>query len=348
MVFFLPFYKALFNNRIIPLSPFFRCYVNSFGNTETIAKTKLSLHSNLLNCKNQLLGKRNITMVVPNLQWTMEKTIASGQFDQGRGITAGRNGEIAVASTSSRHYVKIFANNGTMKRRIVTSGQGGGDKQGHSSPRDVAVSQDNSYYITDESPYVKIFDSHGNFRSSFGTQNPVNGKKSFEEGAYLYGLNIDSNDHVYIGACVVRSGNPSWYYISIHNSDGTYMSGFSMPNLHPYFIAVTPANNVIVSDWGRTYEVHLFDSNGTQLHTFASPPQCRPGDTFCPTGVCVVKDEVFVASFRGIPAVYRYSLTGNYIGCVTYDVTGPWGITIEDGGNKLLVCDGDSIKVFRP
>ena len=68
---------------------------------------------------------------------------------------------------------------------------------------------------------------------------------SDSEGSQLYGLAIDSNDRVY-----VRSIN--FYYMSIHKPDGTRLSGFNIPGIYPYFIAVTPDDDVIVSDYNGT------------------------------------------------------------------------------------------------
>ncbi|XP_072022987.1 E3 ubiquitin-protein ligase TRIM45-like [Amphiura filiformis] len=267
-------------------------------------------------------------------QWDLGKTIASGQVNYGRYAVFDRNDDIVVATYNSGHYVRVFDENGTNKRQIKTSGTGGGDQRA-SYPWGLAIAQNGDYFVTDQNPYVKVFNAEGNFKQRFGAQNP-NGNWSHSENSQLYGIAIDNKGPVYVGS--------SSRYISVHNQDGTRVSGFNLNNLYPYFIAITSDDHVIVSDYGGCQRaIHVYDTKGTQLHTFANPP----GGNLYPTGLCVVNDEVFVASYYGVPAVYRYSLTGDYMGILTKDVKSPWGIGLKEDGEELLVCDGNSIKVFQ-
>ena len=299
------------------------------GIRKTMSKVAFAPHSNL-NC-----GMNSLGVLKQYGQWTLEKTLASGQFNSGKGITFDTNSDIAVSTNNTNYYARVYDENGTFKRHITTSNQGGTDYQGYSYPWGIAISQDGSYFLTDHNPYVKVFDVQCNFKYRFNVQNP-NGNTSHNEGSQLYGLAIDSKDRVYVGS--------SNYYISIHKLDGTRLSGFYVPGIYPYFIAVTPDDNIIVSDYGTaTNAVHMYDTDGKQLHTFATPP----GSTFYPSGVCVVQDEVFVANYSGVPAIYRYSLTGDFIGIVTKDVKQPWGISLREDGEQLLVCEYDCIKVFH-
>ncbi|XP_072047211.1 E3 ubiquitin-protein ligase TRIM45-like [Amphiura filiformis] len=269
-------------------------------------------------------------------QWVLGKTIASGQFSSGRYVVLGTNDEIAVTTYSSGNYVLLFDDSGTLKRQIQTYGVGGRDPRNYSRPWGMTIAENGDYFMTDENPYVKIFNAEGSFKQRFGAQNP-NGTWSYNENSSLYSLATDTKGHVYVGS--------NYQYISIHNQDGTYISGFKLNNLSPHFIATTADDHVIASDYGNAKAaVHVYDTKGTQLHTFATPP----GGNFYPTGLCVVQDEVFVSNYRGVPAVYRYSLTGDYIGIVTKEVTAPWGMVIKDDGEELLVCDDNSIKVFHP
>ncbi|XP_072048123.1 E3 ubiquitin-protein ligase TRIM45-like [Amphiura filiformis] len=289
-------------------------------------------------------------------QWTLVKTIASGQFRSGRYIVLDKNGEIAVATYNSNNYVRHFDENGTPTRQIQTSGAGGQiptairygggqnprkrsyaggqDPRNCSYPWGLVIAQNGDYFITDENPYVKIFNAQGNFKQKFSALN-LNGTRSHDEKSLLYGLAIDLTGRVYVGS--------SFGYISIHNQNSKRVSGFSLNNLCPYFIAITADDHVIVSDYNKC-AVHVYGTDGTQLHTFATPP----GGKFYPTGICVIQDEVFVASYIRVPAVYRYSLTGDYIGILTKEVRSPWGMAIKDDGEELLVCDDNSIKVFHP
>ncbi|XP_072048119.1 E3 ubiquitin-protein ligase TRIM45-like [Amphiura filiformis] len=268
-------------------------------------------------------------------QWTPRKTIASGQFTTGRYIVFDKTDEIVVATYNSGHYVQVFDENGASKRQIQTNAVGDRGPQGRSYPWGLATAQNGDYFITDYYSYVKVFSAEGNFKQRFGAQNP-NGTWSYNEKSSLYGISIDTKGCVYVGS--------SKQYISIHNQDGTYISGFKLNNLYPYFIATTADDHVLVSDHhSRQYAVHVYDTKGNQLHTFANPP----GGKFYPTGLCVVNDEVFVASYYGVPAVYRYTLTGDYIGILTKDVKSPWGIALKDDGEELVVCDDNSIKVFH-
>ena len=67
-------------------------------------------------------------------QWTLEKTIASGQFNRGRGIIFDANNDIVVTTTSSGYHTMLYDENGTYKRQITASNQGGSDYQGRSHP----------------------------------------------------------------------------------------------------------------------------------------------------------------------------------------------------------------------
>ncbi|XP_072046768.1 E3 ubiquitin-protein ligase TRIM45-like [Amphiura filiformis] len=268
-------------------------------------------------------------------QWTLGKTIASRQFNNGKYIVFDKNDEIAVAIQSGNKYVQVFDENGTNKRQIQTRDAGGRDPRNCSNPWGLTIAQNGDYFITDSNPYVKVFNAEGNFKQTFGVQNP-NGNWSYDDDSYLYGIAIDNNGRVYVGS--------SNQYISIHNQDGTRVSGFNLNNMYPWFIAITADDNVIVSDHGGCQQaIHVYDTKGTQLHTFANPPE----GNFHPTGLCVVQDEVFVASYTGPRVVYRYSLTGDYIGILTKEVTSPWGMALKDDGEELLVCDKNSIKVFQ-
>ncbi|XP_072048257.1 E3 ubiquitin-protein ligase TRIM45-like [Amphiura filiformis] len=283
--------------------------------------------------KNLYNGMSSLGSLKTYEKWVRGKTTASGQFSSGRSIILDANNEIAVATCSSTYYVRVFDENGTNRRQIQTNGVGGRDLK-TSYPWGLAIAQNGDYFITDMNPYVKVFNAQGNFKQRFSAQNP-NGVTSQSDNSRLYGLAIDIKDRVYVG-----SVNP-YKYISIHSQDTVPVSGFRV-KLSPYFIAITADDHVIVSDY-NSYAVHVYDTKGTQLTTFATPP----GDNFYPTGLCVVKDEVFVASYSGPPAVYRYSLTGNCIEIVTKEVTSPYGIALKDDGEQLLVCDDNSIKVFH-
>ncbi|XP_072046767.1 tripartite motif-containing protein 2-like [Amphiura filiformis] len=265
-------------------------------------------------------------------QWALGKTIASGQFSSGRYIVLGTNNEIAVTTYTSGNYVRVFDENGTNKHQIQTSGAGGRDAR-TSYPFGLVTAQNGDYFITDTNPYVKVFNAQGEFKQRFGAHNP-NGTWSQSDNSCLYGLAIDTKGHVYIGSTSPHK------YISIHSQDTARVSGFSV-DLSPYFIAMTADDHIIVSDYGSCV-IHVYGTNGTQLHTFASPP----GGKFYPTGLCVVQDEVFVSSYQGPPAVYHYSPNGDYIGIIK-EVTSPWGIAVK-GDEQLLVCDDNSIKVFHP
>ena len=308
------------------------CKVKPKGIRKTIGKVEFASNKDFN-------GGMNFLGVLQTFeQWTLAKTIASLQFSSGRGIAFDANSDIAVSIYKGKS-IKVYDNNGSNKGAIKTSNQGGADSRGRSYPWGIAISQDGSFFLTDYNPNVKVFDAQRNFKHKFNVQNP-NGNTSDIEGSTLYGLAIDAKDRVYVGS--------SNYYISIHKPDGTRLSGFNVPGIYPYFIAVTPDDNIIVSDHGgATYAVHMYDTDGQQLHTFATPPGCTPGSTFYPTGVCVVQDEVFVASYAAVPAVYRYSLTGDFIDLLTKDVKSPWGIALKDDGEELIVCDNDCINVFH-
>ena len=272
-------------------------------------------------------GLRSVGCLNTYEQWTFEKTLC--EFTAGRNVVVDRNGRIAVSTIHDFYNIRIFDEHGACTRQLHTLGVGGsGESWG------LAIAENGDYFITDCNPYVKIFDEHGNFKKRFTTRRP-NGRWSHEVRSQLYGLAIDKKSRVYVGSSNHR-------YISVHSLDGTHISSFNV-NLTPYFIAITPEYDVIVSDYCNSLSVHIYDINGTQLRTFDAPPDSN----FYPTGVCVGGDEVYVASYKEIPAVYRYSLRGEFIGIVTKEVPSPWGLCITDDEDRLHVCDNDSVKVFQ-
>ncbi len=249
-------------------------------------------------------------------------------MNYGRSVAVAENGKIAVSD--SAYCVRIADENGENISEFATSVTG---DVVSSRPWGLAIGQDGSYFIADGNPYVKVFDARGTFLRKFSVQNP-NGTVSTDNASQLQALAIDKC--VYVG-CTNHK------YISIHNQDGTRVSGFEV-KVHPYNIAITPEDHVIVSSHDD-FAIYAYHSDGSQLFKFTAP-----SGGLSPSGLCIIQDEIFVGTYNS-HEIYRYTFTGNLIASVatiTQKVTSPlYAMTITEEGEKLLICNSNGVKVFR-
>ena len=264
-------------------------------------------------------------------QWFLMKTIGDGHFRTPRSVVFNSKCDVAITENKySKHFIKIFE--AEINRTIQTKHTG--DTTGHSRPWDLAVSECGSFYLTDMNAHVKVYDVQGNLKHRFETID-AHGVGSSIKRLQLYGLSLDHIGRVYVGS----SGRS----VSIHNEDGSHVSTFPT-TIVPYYLAVSSDGCILVSDH-TSHEVHVYEITGNHLVTFDKP---EGFDYWNPTGICIgTNDEVYVASKLPPAAVYRYSISGRYLGVLVKDLVQPWGIAINKDQDSLAVVDQATVKMFQ-
>ena len=139
-------------------------------------------------------------------------------------------------------------------------------------------------------------------------------------------------------------------------------------SIPPCFLAVTPLNTIVIGSQPdrplsrvqpRSW-MQIINKAGQVLHNVIDLP---PGLTkWRPCGMCCSSDTIFVTndcvSTPDEYGVYCFSLSGDYLGRATKEVTNPVGIAISEDGNKMYVAQWEKgnpeegrgkhgVKVFR-
>ncbi len=135
-------------------------------------------------------------------------------------------------------------------------------------------------------------------------------------------------------------------YISRHRLDGSHINSIKV-NISPRYIAVTSTDKIIISSPSWPGTVQILDPTGNTLHTL-NPPSCVP--YMCPCGICCTAgDDIYISNNQSASmggGIYCYSISGQYVGCVTKEVNCPTGVTLSEDDNKLIVVEKDRVKIF--
>ena len=256
-------------------------------------------------------------------RWITEKEIGKegdGKIKGGCGVAVSQKKEIFIADWSDKN-VKIFDSDGNYRRAL----------QGNLyQPHDVAISSDGFQYITDRTGLLQVFSPEGKYVKQFPATSP-DGKASDTDGSELYGLAIDNDANLLVGS----SNN----YISKHKPDGTHISSFKT-NLSPWFITVTLQGRILVCANASNTDAQVLDHTGKLLHNIN---QTREAKSWSPCGVCCSDDGIiYISSFNAGAkgGIYSFTEEGEYLGCVTTDVTWAEGIALIDD-DRLVVAQFD-------
>ena len=267
--------------------------------------------------------------------WSLDKTLGTdgpGMLSTALDIAVTPCGDFAVADNNTAK-VRVYTKFGQYKFSLDTKQ---GLKSGQSTyPRGVAVSTDGNFFVTDGTQYVKVYDTHGRYVYHFAAISP-NGTPSDLVAARLAGLTMDVKGHILVGEITQK-------YISKHDPNSRHMTSFKV-NIDPNFISVATHGEIVLSSCDQN-TVQILDDSGNLLHSLQPPSGVT---TWYPTGLCCSPDdEIFVAKqATGNAAIYRYGLSGEYLGCVTQEVDNPCGLVLADE-DKLLVADWKAVLVFR-
>ena len=252
--------------------------------------------------------------------WKLER--AFGWVSLGRGVAITQQGDMAIADCSDPS-IKFYKTNGDFKSKFTVSGY----------PWNVAVGPDGRMFVTNQTKHVSVYDVDGNLKQEFSAKSPDN-VSSDAQKTELWGLAIDNHNNLLVGECKQK-------YISKHRLDGTHVMSFKV-TIHPWCIAVSPRNKIIISNADEDRAVQILDENGTHLHTL------KPQSSWHPLGICCTSDdEVYIADYYS-RSIHSYSTeTGEYIGCITKNVTYPAGLALMDDENKLIVAENNSVNIFQ-
>ncbi|XP_072018005.1 uncharacterized protein [Amphiura filiformis] len=257
-------------------------------------------------------------------------------------VTVTPRGDIAVSDHHAAN-VKIFGADGAFKS--IFNVNVGVDAGRLSNPWCIQVGPDNLFYVTDlQTPYVKIFDLQGTYKRYFHTVSPDNVAYTTHGSSTVCGLAFNLQGHV-------LAGNITHKFISCHSLDGKHLMSIKL-TISPWFLSVTSKGSIIVSPYSGSSDVQLIDNTGQILFKLQIPVGVS---SWSPEGLVIStlfkvgedEDEVFIADRGNGYAVYRYSTSGKYIGCVTKGVSGVHSMTLSGDNNLLIVADTSSVKCFE-
>ncbi|XP_072045854.1 E3 ubiquitin-protein ligase TRIM71-like [Amphiura filiformis] len=262
------------------------------------------------------------------------------KLQKGRGTAVTQMGDFIAADQghhlSGQPMVLVFSQSGNVKYSLDTK-QGLKSEQ-TSRPWNVVVSQDGRIFITHRVSNINVYDQNGAYKYRFPTKSPSN-VSSDAQDTMLCGLALDNQGCLLVGEMKQK-------YISKHRLDGSHVSSIKV-TITPGYIAVTSTDKLIVSNGGWSTTAQVLDPTGNILQTLNRPSGVS---LWCPFGICcTADDDIYIANHQ--PAsngggIYCYSISGQYMGCITKEVYRPAGLTLIEDENKLLVVEEQRVKIF--
>ncbi|XP_072045817.1 E3 ubiquitin-protein ligase TRIM71-like [Amphiura filiformis] len=271
--------------------------------------------------------------------WKLSKQFGNrGQqkLQDGIDIAMTSVGDLIVAD-DSYGQVRVFNQSGDFKYNLDTKqGMKSGQK---SRPWNVVVSQDGRIFITHMVSHVNVYDPNGTYKYRFPTESPSN-VSSDAQDTELCGLALDNQGCLLVGEINQK-------YISKHRLDGSHVSSIKV-SIPPGYIAVTSTDNLIVSNGNCSHPpiVQVVDPTGNILHTLNPPSGVS---LWYPFGICCTADDIYIANWqpaRNGGGIYCYSISGQYMGCITQEVDWSAGLALIENENKLLVVEEKKVKIF--
>ena len=262
----------------------------------------------------------------PGERWKLTGQFSTGEFDKLCGLALDQDDNIVLCSWDQG--LKVFSRDGQVKCTIY-------DFPGSA---DVAVSPDNKYHsIPKDETSINTNDNIGNELKT----TPITDVD--DEISYAISLTVNKDGKIIIGLAKNT--------ISIHNADGSLISKFAT-QARPYSLAVTSTGEIVSSfmdvECKAGSSVQLMDYSGGNVKVLQPPAEVTE---WHPGFVCCRQGEICVSNEGGgdPPGVYRYTSEGDYLGCVTTQVSSPSGIAMSKDGMELFVADycDACVKIFQ-
>ena len=203
-------------------------------------------------------------------------------------------------------------------------------------PYDVAFDSLGNKYVASYYSEVEKYDSSDNFVTSWGEYD--NGGATNGKFRYLYALDIDSNDKIYVSD--YKRGR-----VQIFDTDGNYLSKFSVSTSYSYGLAIDSNDNIYVVN--QNGDVEKYNTSGTLLDTWGSVNGAYLIATHNEAGI----DYVYVTKYSS-QRVYKYDTDGNAVnsfGGNNYFSTSfyPYGIEVDNDGNIYVGEYGGNHRVYK-
>ncbi|XP_006822927.1 protein meiotic P26-like [Saccoglossus kowalevskii] len=268
--------------------------------------------------------------VIIGLVQTVRNAGSEGQLSNPVGITINKHGDFVTADTSNNRVV-IHYRDGNYKQSFTFTGQFAKTFR----PCDVAISDDNEYFMTDyNNKQVVVTDEYGKSIRKFG-----NSEMYEPRGIAVNPVTKNVYVSEYSKHCI-RKYTQGRVYIKSFGKSGNKQGEFNTPCL----LAINSKGMVYVPDWGN-HRIQVFNSDDQFMFEFSSTGDSRMSH---PKGVAVDKnDYVYVSSNHKVTKHDNY---GQFICRIDSDKDGlswPCGVAVCNDG-RIAVVDNNNkcIKVF--
>ena len=249
------------------------------------------------------------------------------------------SGDFAIANYWSGK-VKIFDSAGNLKNNMETKQD---SDTAYSWPFSVVIwsgrGSNSVTYITDTNPEVKVFDSAAKLINKFRTYPPGKTKNPSTDST-LYGLALNFRENLIVGDSVRKC-------ISIHSLSGDHMNSFKV-SIRPFYISAAPTEDTIIISECDSQCAQITNSTGQVFHTLDASPV--PQVAWYPTGSWFNGDKEFIIASKSDSTkpggIFQFSSNGQYLRCITKEVTRPADVAIDEEG-KLLVLEQTYVRVFK-
>ncbi|XP_072039634.1 uncharacterized protein [Amphiura filiformis] len=163
-------------------------------------------------------------------------------------------------------------------------------------------------------------------------------------------LGVDPNGQIIAASGSSNGSHATWFglissmiltssqeepQISIHQPDGSFIRSFK-PTAYPRHIAMTSDKDIIATLDNDSLQ--LMDYSGNNIRILAPPHDVQK---WLPQNVCCDKNNLFVVNAGEPLAVYRYTISGIYLGLVALleNFQPPVDIAISPDGTELFALD---------
>lgn len=281
-----------------------------------------------------------ISNVLPNVKNTPDLTLqfeATGKSDTKEiwptGIAVTQQNDYVIVDRDNK-CIKIFTKTGQLKNEIT----GKGDNK-LSVPFDVAVLKSGNMVVTDhEAEAVQVYTSKGEHVLSI-----TDGIK------YPRGVTVDAEGHIVVLDCQHR-------HLTIHDPksgklvrtiEGQDTKG-SKVLVDPYYVAVTPEGNVVVTDTAAPH-IKFFSPNGDYLAMYGNYG-VKKDEILQPYGICCDSYGYIFVSDNQNHRIHVLLPDGKFCQFLLTKSNSLWhpmGVTITPAGHLALTEALGKVKVYN-